>query len=310
MGRTSWPVIARLTTFACLLVAGGCSSESAPRRVDGGAFVLPDGGFRDASFRDIGVDAGNPPCVPLCADGEACGCLELPGGRSCGCHPVGMFGDPCDPGVPETCQADLRCVASRRGVTTYRCSDGRPGSLCSRLNVPDVCATALGCVCLTGPSGMTTCTCENEADPDNPLCDPQVPQTCTRGDCVRATGPGGITYFVCSDGSLGSPCERGSPSCRTSLGCTCPVVQGLARCQCSEPSNEGGPCDLEVAGGCLDGLFCIPQRDLNGVSTICSSEVPDAGTNDLPCNPLDPMPCPAGLICRQNLNGGFTCQPG
>ena len=287
----------------------GCSSEPAPRRVDGGAFVLPDGGFRDASVRDAGFDAGKDPCMERCAPNEACGCLELPAARSCGCHPRGGHADVCDPNNPRTCQDELRCVAGRNGQTIYFCSDGRAESLCSKRNDPDVCRTTLGCVCLTLPSGLTTCRCADTPDPDNPLCDPDVPETCTSGTCVQASAPGGITYFVCSDGREGQPCAPDDSSCQTTLGCTCPLVAGLQRCRCSEPSVEGGPCDVDVPESCVDGLSCVPERTVDGTRTICTSAVPDAGTaSDIPCDPGDPFSCPAGFICLPGPNG-FRCAP-
>ena len=298
----------RLTLVALLIVAA-CSSDPPPRRVDGGAFVLPDAGFRDATVRDVGFAPGPNECVPPCPEGEACGCLELAAGLSCGCHPRGAFGAPCDELVPETCQDAFRCVAGRDVQTRFFCSDGRLDSICSKRNDPDVCVTNLGCVCLTGPSGTTTCTCEDEADPTNPLCDPDVPETCADGVCVRASGPGGIVFFACSDGSEGQPCLRGSTDqCQTSLGCTCPRINGLARCQCSEPQGAGGFCDPDVPDSCVGSLMCLPQQTPNGISTVCSGIVPDAGTEIL-CSPADPNGCPPGLVCRPRPGGGFTCQP-
>lgn len=299
----------RALGLVLLFVIGACS-DPAPRRVDGGVFVLPDAGFRDSSVRDLGVDAGPFQCPFGCPVGQACGCLDTPSGRQCGCHPRGEFGVVCDPFAPETCQDDLRCIAGRNGIARYFCSDGRVGSFCSKRNEPDVCTTALGCVCLTSPMGTTTCRCLDTVDPAGDLCDRGVPATCPDGTCVRTNGPGGTVFFVCSDGSEGQPCERGDSSCRTSLGCTCPLFEGLAVCRCSEPVGAGGACDPDVQQACQDGLQCLPRPGVQGVSTICGTLFPDAGTGGgIACDPADPLSCPEGLICRLSPSGGFTCQP-
>jgi hypothetical protein len=294
---------------AWALVAGlvGCSGPAGPRLVDGGAFVLPDAGFADAQVRDTGIDAGPFTCAPACGAGEACGCLT---GAGCGCHPVGGNLDPCDPQHPETCAAPTVCSRARtHGADVYVCTDGRAGNPCSK--TLETCTTALGCVCLTPPSGGTDCRCVETFDPGLGLCDRMVPETCVGGTCVRATGPGGQVYFVCSDGAAGQPCEVGDGSCQTSLGCTCPVISGRAACRCSEPGTmEGAPCDLAVPASCAAPLTCTARQVPDeGISTVCSGAGgPDAGAGQ-PCDPTAPVPCPPGYACVDAGGGLFRCEP-
>lgn len=301
----------RRAILLATLLSGGvaaCSGDSGPRLVDGGAFVLPDAGFRDASIPDREVDAGPFECAPACGAGEVCGCLETGAGRDCGCHPPGQNLDPCDPQHPETCGGSTVCSRTRQqGADLYVCTDGREGNPCSK--TLETCTTALGCVCLTPPSGATNCSCVEDFDEGSGLCDRMVPETCPDGVCVRAPSVGGNVYFLCSDGAEGNPCEPGDGSCRTSLGCTCPLVGGRERCQCSEPGGAGALCDPSVPGACEAPLMCLPQRGPDqGTTTTCRSATPDAG---LPpgCDPNNPGSCPPGFVCRET-EGGFQCVPG
>lgn len=290
----------------------GCSGGAGPRLIDGGAFELPDAGFKDATVRDTGVDAGPFVCAPGCVAPEVCGCLESAAGRDCGCHPPASNLGACDPQSPETCLAPTVCSRTRQvGVDRFVCTDGRESNPCSK--TMDICQTTLGCVCLTPPSGATNCTCTETFTDSSGLCDRMVPETCPNGTCVRVVGVGGTAYFLCSDGVEGAPCERGDGSCNTSLGCTCPVLSGREVCRCSEPGTQSGaPCDVEVPGSCAAPLMCWPQSvPEQGVSTVCASEAPgrpDGGTS-LTCDPFDPGTCPPGTICVE-VEGVLQCVPG
>lgn len=299
LGPAGWGVL-----LVALGVAG-CSGESGPRLVDGGAFVLPDAGFPDVQVYDSGIDAGPFVCDPGCGAGQACGCLE---GVGCGCHAPGGNLAPCDPQHPETCAAPTVCSRTRQsGRDLYVCTDGRDGNPCSK--TLETCQTALGCVCLTPPNGATDCRCTETFEDTSGLCDRMVPESCPDGVCVRTTGAGGQVYFLCSDGAPGRPCEPGDGSCRTSLGCTCPRFAGRERCLCSEPGGDGAPCDPSVPGSCVAPLMCLAQQVPDqGTSTTCSSGSRDAG---LPpgCDPNNPGSCPPGYRCEQ-VQGQFQCVPG
>ncbi len=297
----------RWHSVVLLMFVGACSSDSGPRLRDGGAFVLPDAGFADATVYDTGVDAGPFECAPVCSGGAVCGCLETSGDLNCGCHAPGNNLDACDPQNPATCAAPTVCSRTRQaGRDFYVCTDGRQDNPCSKSL--DTCTTALGCVCLTPPSGQTDCRCVERFDQSSGLCDRMVPETCDPGTCVRATGVGGGAYFFCSDGSVGSPCERGDGSCTTSLGCTCPVLGGREVCICSEPGVGGQPCDRSVSGSCESPLMCITQSiPEQGVTTTCGSGTPDGGM--LPgCDPLNLGTCPPGTRCEE-VQGALQCVP-
>lgn len=297
-------------TLACLGLAG-CSANDGPRLVDGGDFVLPDAGFRDAEVRDTGVDAGPFVCASACGAGEVCGCLQTQAGLDCGCHPPGVNLAACDPQVPESCAAPTVCSRTRQvGQDVYVCTDGRDGNPCSK--TLETCQTTLGCVCLTPPSGSTNCTCTETFTDGSGLCDRAVPETCPGGTCVRAVGIGGNGYFICSDGAEGAPCEVGDGSCRTSLGCTCPVLSGREVCRCSEPgSTSGAPCDPAVPGSCEAPLRCLSQSvPEQGLSTTCGTGtpgLPDAG-GMVGCDPLNPGSCPPGTVCVE-VEGSLQCVP-
>lgn len=287
-----------------IFFAVACRDAPAPRGLDGGAFQLPDAGFRDASVRDAGDhDAGPFVCDPSCAAELACGCVS----GACGCLQPGGHGSACDPQAPATCAEPTACVPVRRaGSDAFLCTDGREGSACSKTD--DRCTTRLGCVCLTNASAITDCRCTETWDPAERLCDRMVPETCPGGTCVRTVGSGGRAYFLCSDGSRGQPCEANDNSCRTSLGCTCPVIAGAPRCSCSEPGAEGEPCDFRVAGSCQAPLVCGVERDLAGGNrTVCQRE---GGPGPMPggCDPTDPESCPPGEICVWGPGGG-ACIP-
>lgn len=291
--------------FLIFLAAGACTGSEPLRAVDGGGFRLPDAAPRDGGVRDSGIDAGPFVCDPACANGQVCGCIA----NDCGCRAPSMLGDPCDPQHPETCGAGS-CVRARfMGSDIFFCSDGREGFPCSK--TADICTTALGCVCYTPSSGATDCLCLEQHDPMNELCDRMVPETCPGGVCVRVEASSGGVYFLCSDGAEGRPCEVGDNSCRTSLGCTCPRIQGRDRCRCSEPAGDGEPCDINVAGSCVPPLMCYPTQLPNqGVSTTCS-DGPQGGRDGgvgTPggCDPNDPMSCPPGQVCIPT-GQGFQC---
>lgn len=302
--RVRSPLLLLAPLAVALLV--GCPGDDGPRLRDGGAFTLPDGGFVDASVRDTGVDAGPFQCDPACPSNQACGCIL----DTCGCFPRGGNLDPCDIQNPDTCGAGTTCTRARvQGRDVFLCSDGRDGNPCSKTQ--QTCTTELGCVCLTPSNGQTDCQCVETWVPQAGLCDRMVPETCPGGTCVRATTSGGTAFFICSDGSEGQPCEVGDNSCRTSLGCTCPRVSGRDRCACSEPAGEGEPCDFSVPGSCEAPLMCVPRQGLGGqVSTVCGSEVPDAGTMTPGCDPNNPGSCPPGFTCTEVPGMGFQCVPG
>jgi hypothetical protein len=290
--------------WAVLLFAG-CSSEPGPGLVDGGGFRFPDATVRDAG--DAAPDTGAPDtgpfaCAPACTGSEVCGCIA----GDCGCHAPRTIGETCDPQEPLTC-ASGACVHARdNGASVDICSDGREGIACS--HTADICTTALGCVCLTSPSGTTHCSCTETVPSDPLLCDPMVPRSCPGKTCVRTIGSTGNAYFVCSDGSEGKPCDPADGSCRTSLGCTCPLVRGRTACQCSEPSGEGGPCDPSVSGSCVAPLECIVVGSMNeGRSSVCSSGGMGLDGGVFGCNPNDPTTCPPGQACVLGPEG-YRCE--
>ncbi len=294
-----------LLASALALCSIGCREPVAARGLDGGAFVLPDAGFRDASAPDPGdVDAGPFVCEPACEGAEVCACR----GADCGCGAPGVAGDRCDPQVPASCAAPSACVRTRqRGQDVFECTVGGEGSACSKTD--DRCVTALGCVCLTPLDGRTTCTCRQTWDPAERLCDRMVPETCPGGTCVRVVGPQGTAGFSCSDGSRGQPCEPEVPSCRTSLGCTCPVFAGRQACLCSEPGEQAGePCDPRVAGSCAPPLSCRPTPGEGGLSSTCQGEPGPSDAGAGRCDPRDPRTCPRGFVCV-DLGGGLECVP-
>ncbi len=284
---------------AILLVLTACTKPG-PGLVDGGGFVLPDAGKRDAGTPDSGAgDSGPFVCAEPCTGGTVCGCVD----RDCGCQTPAGNDELCDPQAPATCRSGLSCLRARRaGVDVYVCSNGAEGTSCS--HTADICTTALGCVCLTPPTHTTDCHCvESVTSPS--LCDPLVPLSCPGNVCVRVDAPGGA-YFVCSDGALNSPCDQAQDNCQTSLGCICPLVSGRERCLCGEPSGEGGPCDPNEPASCVDGLDCVVAGNpMEGASTVCSGgpSLPDGG---IPCDPNNPTSCPPGQICEEGP-GGFTC---
>ena len=294
--------------FLALLGLYACSDKGSGLR-DGGGFVLPDGGFPDAAFPDAApVDAGPYVCNPACTSGEVCGCVGEPT-PSCGCRAAGTYAAACDPQHPETCAAPFSCQPGRvSDDTLYRCTDGREGSACSKAS--QVCTTALGCVCLTSPIGITDCTCLETVAADTMLCDNMVPASCPNGACLRQEGSRGEAWWFCSHGAPGDPCEVNNDICQTTLGCTCPLIAGQERCLCSEPADEGLPCDPTVLGSCVDPLMCVLERNFErGDRTICSSGggQTDGGLND-ECDPMDPGTCPPAWLCLR-MAGRFRCVP-
>lgn len=289
------------------VLALACSDNGAGLR-DGGGFMLPDGGFRDVGTPDSGdFDAGPYVCNPTCTSGEVCGCVgTVP---SCGCHEPGTFGASCDFLHPETCADPTQCKPGRvADMTLALCTDGREGSACSKAD--PICSTALGCVCLTSPLGITDCTCLESIAPDTMLCDPMVAASCPGGACLRQVGSRGEAWWFCSHGAPGDPCEKSNDVCQTSLGCTCPLVAGQERCLCSEPGElEGAPCDPTVFGSCVAPLSCTLETDFElGDRTICTGgSRPDGGSPD-ECDPFDPTTCPPNTTCLRTA-GRFTCVP-
>lgn len=301
--------MAARTLLLVTFMMTACSSKPGPGLVDGGGFRFPDSGPIDAGtfVPDAGFpDAGPFTCSTPCTGAEVCGCID----DDCGCHPPRANGQTCDPQVPASCAGGLPCVRARRdGVDVTICSDGSAGTSCS--HTADVCGTALGCVCLTMPSGSTDCRCTETVEPDPAFCDQMVPASCPAGRCVRTESPSGAVYWVCSDGSEGQPCEgRTDDHCQTTLGCTCPLVRDRVRCLCSEPSGEGGPCDPEVAGSCTGALDCRLVGDMfNGRSTVCGTGMqgaPDGGMR-LECDPNNPSTCLPPKMCVLTRDG-YVCQ--
>jgi hypothetical protein len=281
------------------------------RNIDGGRFELPDSGFFfDArpppSRPDASVgDTGPYVCEAGCPDGSVCGCLD----RSCGCHEPGRYNALCDLQHPETCGWPYQCVRAQtlQGRRTV-CSDGRLGSSCSTLD--SHCNTSNGCVCQMTPLG-TACSCQGSAGMNPRLCDPRRPETCANGTCVRVETAGGVTHF-CSQGERFDPCEVGDNSCRTQLGCTCPLYLGEEVCQCTEPGGEvGDPCDPRVMGVCAANLECAVIRDEQpgSFSTQCvGTGAVDGGTDPRACDPDNPL-CPPLFECVEVQPGRFRCQP-
>lgn len=298
--------VRRLLPLLALAALTTCKDTSGQRGIDGGAFVLPDAGFTDAGFYDSGThDAGPFACSMTCAGNQVCGCIL----GDCGCHTPNGLAEPCDLQHPETCAAPFQCVRARaEGVDIDFCSDGRLGIPCSK--TADICTTALGCVCYTDSTSTTDCRCLDAHDPNNGLCDRMVPETCPDGVCVRTIGTSGGAFFFCSDGAEGTPCEAGDGSCQTSLGCTCPIVFGQARCRCSEPAQAGQPCDPNVAGACVPPSMCTPQMVAGrGISTVCGDGIGrDGGVGGpgMMCDPNDPNSCPPGSACLMTPQG-FRC---
>ena len=301
--------------FALLLVLGllvACSKDKqGDQLANGGAFVWPDSGYiYDGGTRvhDAGApDSGPLVCTPPCATSEICACL-LNGGGNCGCHEPQGFRDRCDPQVPASCKTPFDCVKARvASGPVYLCSDGRVGAPCSKTE--ESCNTSNGCVCLSTPFGVA-CQCQGAQTANPLLCDPQVPESCPDGTCVRVdsgTGP----FHLCSDGSEHEPCELGDGSCRTSLGCTCPFEGSKRVCRCSEPGDEpGDACDPTVTGSCVDGMSCETRG--NPIEGGYNSECVPAGTmggmtNPFDCDPNAPM-CPPGFDCEEVEPGSFRCR--
>jgi hypothetical protein len=297
--------VRRLASVFALLLLVTCKDTSGQRGIDGGAFTIPDAGFIDAGFYDSGLnDAGPYQCPVTCSGGQVCGCIL----GDCGCHTPKAFNEPCDVQHPETCESPFQCVRARsEGFDIDICSDGRLGIACSK--TADICTTQLGCVCYTDASSTTDCRCRDAHDPNNELCDRFVPETCPNGVCVRAIGSGGGAFFFCSDGAEGRACEPGDGSCQTSLGCTCPIVFGQARCTCGEPAEAGEACDPNVAGACVAPLMCLPQQTPGrGITTVCGSGQGRDGGSGAPgsCDPNDPNSCPPGTACIMTAQG-FQC---
>jgi hypothetical protein len=255
--------------FVPIVLALGCNKPG-PGLIDGGGFMLPDAGVRDVG--ETPIDTGVPDAGPIC--------------------------DPPCPGN-ETCAA-----AREHGNDVFLCTDGAENTACS--HTQDLCTTALGCVCLTDPTSTTDCRCtESVSNPT--LCDRMVPESCPGKVCVRVEGPNGV-YFYCSGGASREPCDPAQDNCQTSLGCTCPLVDDIERCQCSEPAPEGAPCDINVAGACQGSLMCVVAGNpLDGRNTICTSNssVPDGGM-PIPCDPNNPTSCPPGQTCVETEDG-FVC---
>ncbi|MBI2377021.1 MAG: hypothetical protein HYV07_23675 [Deltaproteobacteria bacterium] len=293
-----------------LLLSACSETYSGLGPLDGGAFIVPDSGrIVDARVVDAEApDTGPFECSPKCEAGRVCECLPA----GCGCHlPVG-FGDTCDPQVASTCQDGLTCVRMREVTgSRFACTDGRPGSACSR-DSDSVCQTPDGCLCRT-LNGTVACECDPSPIDGTGLCDKEKRATCTAGEsCVRRADPLGST-FICSDGSSGDPCEEGDQTCQTSLGCSCPFVEGREACQCSDVGEAGDPCDPSLgAEGCVSPLQCVVVARGNppGPTTICGSGgVPDAGPIIGSCDPFAPDPCPPGQTCVGIGSGQFRCLP-
>jgi hypothetical protein len=294
------------------LVLGACArSPQGAALGDGGAFSLPDSGwFGDVGFApppDAGPpDSGPAVCNPACAAGRVCACPGEQADR-CGCHAPGGHGDDCDPQVPSSCGGATACVLARSPTRrSYRCSDGREGSLCSPTD--SVCTTQLGCVCLRTPFGVG-CRCQGAPDPSG-FCDPNTAGSCPPGSaCVALPGSGSV--HVCSDGTVDAPCEPGDQTCRTSLGCTCPYEAGTRRCRCSEPGTEAGAaCDPSVSESCVAPLACQIRGDPveEGYSSECvpPGGPPGGGGDPFACDPARPI-CPQGFVCEPDETGVHRC---
>lgn len=298
---------------ALVLVSACREGPSARRLVDGGRFELPDSGqILDARAQvgppDSGPgDSGPFVCEGGCPDGSVCGCLD-DNARTCGCTQPAGFNEPCDPQHLETCRWPFECVRGRKleGLR-YVCSDGRAGSSCS--SVDSICNTSRGCVCVQTPFGTTACSCQGEQGANPVLCDPQTPASCPGGTCVRIETPSGVTH-LCSQGMRYQPCSEGDSTCRTSLGCTCPIYLGRASCQCAEPGEvDGELCDPRVPGACVAPLECgVVPGDLPAeFDTRCvSSEGGDGGVAPLDCDPARPF-CPTGFTCREVRPSTYRC---
>ena len=303
----------RLLLILLVLLLSACRDGPTTRRlVDGGRFELPDSGvFFDARPAPTAPDAaprdtGPHVCESGCPDGSVCGCLDDEG---CGCHAPRAFDDTCDPQHPETCGWPYECKRGRKiDGLTYICTDGREGSSCS--TVDSICNTSRGCICANTPFG-TACSCQGTPGPNPLLCNLNDPATCPGGTCVRVETPGGVT-FICSQGRRYEPCVLGDQTCRTSLGCTCPRIEGRDVCQCSEPATQAGePCDLREPLSCEAPLRCTPvQSEQPGtVSTVCTSGFGrDAGTDPLACDPARPF-CPPNTTCEEVFPGNYRCVP-
>ena len=296
-----------------LALACACSrGAQSDRLADGGAFVLPDSGrFYDSGPAiDPGRDAGTPDsgpavCNPACTADRVCACVES-GAGDCGCHSPRGYRQPCDPQVAASCRHPFDCVLARVDDDhRFICSDGREGTPCARAQAS--CNTASGCVCLSTPFG-TSCTCQGVPGPSPLLCDPMVPATCPNGTCVRVEAQSGA-FWVCSDGSEHEYCNPGDGSCRTSLGCTCPLVAGRRSCRCTEPGDrEGDACDPSVMGVCVAPLRCEIRGNPveGGYFSECKGM---AGGNDaFRCDPARPM-CPQGFMCVETEPGVYRCRP-
>jgi hypothetical protein len=279
---------------------------------DGGLFVWPDSGYVFDAGRRLSdgpiTDTGPHLCAPACATGEVCACL-LSGASNCGCHPPQDYQQRCDPQVPRSCKDDFSCVKARVvSGTVYLCSDGRPGTPCSKTQAS--CNSSGGCVCLATPFGVA-CQCQGANNIDPFLCDPQVPISCPNGTCVQVDAPSGA-YFMCSDGTENQPCEIGDSSCITSLGCTCPFQQSRRVCRCSEPGMAAGDlCDPSVVGSCVDGFNCETRGDAieEGFTSECvPADWMMSGEEDpFACDPNRPL-CPPGFDCEEVEQGTFRCR--
>ncbi|MCC7387018.1 MAG: hypothetical protein IT384_34600 [Deltaproteobacteria bacterium] len=296
-----------------LVTLVGCRDFS-PRHVDGGRFEIPDSGlFLDA--RAAGGDGSTPAdvgpftCREACADGGVCSCLDTRPPR-CGCNAPGGYAAPCDLLVPESCRWPYACVMARKVDGLHAiCSDGREGTPC--LPSDQSCNTSRGCICISTPIGIG-CSCQGNPGTNPLLCDPTQPDPCPGGRCVRVdTTAGGL--YICSTGEEYEPCNPGDGVCKTSLGCTCPLVSGRESCRCSEPGDVSGePCDIRVLGACVAPLECIVLRgsEIGDFYTECARNggADDAGVDPLGCDPLQPL-CPPAYSCQEVGPGRFRCRP-
>jgi hypothetical protein len=266
-------------SLAALVIFGGCSAGRPRVFKDGGAFQLPDSGLiydgGTPMFDAEAPDSGPFICNPACdADaGSVCACLASANPR-CGCHDRQGLLDDCDPQAPRSCRWPLLCaLAATNDGTRYLCTDGSSGTPCYPTD-QEVCNTDRGCLCTRDPLFPATlaCSCQGPNGPSRLLCDPNDPSTCPalEGVCVEVPLSNGQHFYICSDGSELEPCRLGQPSCKTSLGCTCPTAGGLPYCRCSEPATRAGQaCDPAVDASCVAPLTCAVRTVDGGLASVC-----------------------------------------
>lgn len=209
----------------------------------------------------------------------------------------------CDPSTcPSGCCSGNSCLPGRTdsqcGTAGGACTACTPTAGCDAGVCPD-CAAGCDAGCCSGATcnapGLQTCGLDGKACK---VCDQQLADRCTNGDCRCGTNPPCAFGQICQGGACvcnGLSCPRGCCSggfCQPSSAAAC-GTNGVACTACNPTVADS--CALSGQCACGSGAPCAAPATCVGGSCRC-----DGGACGPPC---DATTCPNGCC-----NGG-TCVP-